>query len=157
MRLKKVMLYLSLIMAVVYATAVCLVIVLQEPIRNAQGLNGEGEFPFIIPVPMLIICIVMTAAVVIFNILLMRAAEDMRSNMETAAMIVLSVFIVLMSWIFNLGILIQLPYYMYSVGAMGVAAYNVLQQGITACNPVLVFSMLLQVVHAGISLGRKGR
>lgn len=153
--MKKAMLYISLIMSGIYAVAVCFVIALQELLRNAQGF--KEQVPFIIPVPSVFLTIIMVMMVVVFDILLLRSADDMRTHIETAAVVVLSVFMVFMPWIFNLGMIIQVRYYAYSIGAMGVAAYNLLHQGITACNPILVFSMLLQIVYAGISLGRKGR
>lgn len=156
-KMKKAMLYISLIMSVVYAVTVGLVIALQEPIRNAQGIYGESEVPFMIPVPNIFICIVMIAAAIVFNILLQRAVDDIRTNIETVVVIVFSVLIVLMPWIFNLAMVMQVRYYSLTAGAMEVAACSVLQQGITACNPFLVLAMLLQIIHAGISLGKKGR
>ena len=153
--MKKAMLYISLIMSVIYAVAVGLVIALQEPLRNRQGI--QAEVPFIIPVPGLFVCVVMIAAAVVFDILLLRAVDDMRTHIETAAVVVFSVLIVIMPWIFNLVMAIQMYFYAYSVGAVGVAAYNLLQLGMAACNPVLIFAMLLQVIYAGISLGKKGR
>ncbi len=155
--MKKAMLYISLIMSVIYAVAVGLVIVLQEPIRNAQGIFWESEVPFMIPVPNLFICIVMIAAAIVFDILLQRAVDDIRANIETVAVVVFSILIVLMPWISNLTMAMQVRYYSYTAGAMEVAACSILQQGIAACNPILAFSMLLQIIHAGISLGRKGR
>lgn len=156
--MKKAMLYISLIMSAIYAVAVSLVIALQAPIRNAQGFYAEAEAPFIIPVPGLFVCIVMLAAVIVFDVLLLREDDNnMRAHMETTVVAMFSVLIVLMPWIFGLVSVIQVRYYSYTVGAMGVAAYGVLQQGIAACNPVLVFAMLLQVIYAGISLGKKGR
>lgn len=155
--MKRAMLYISLIMSVVYAVAVGFVIALQGPIRKAQGfIYDYEEAPFMLPVPVLFICIVMIAAAIVFAVLLLRADYNMRVHMETAAVIVFSVLIVLMPWIFNLVMVMQVRYYSYTVGAMGVAAYSVLQQGIAACNPLLVFAMLLQVIYAGISLGKKG-
>ncbi len=154
--MKKAMLYISLIMSVIYAVAVGLVIALQEPIRNAQGILAEA--PFMLPVPGLFVCIVMLAAVIVFAVLLLRADDNnMRAHMETAAVVVFSVLIVLMPWIFALVSVMQVRYYSYTAGAMGVAAYGVLQQGIATCNPFLVFAMLLQIIYAGISLGKKGR
>lgn len=155
--MKKAMLYISIIMSVVYAVAVGFVIALQGSVRKAQGfIYDYEEAPFMLPVPVLFICIVMIAAVIVFAVLLLRANDNMRVHMETAAVIVLSVLIVLMPWIFHLAMVIQVWYYSYTVGAMGVVAYNMLQRGIAACNPLLVFAMLLQVIYTGISLGKKG-
>lgn len=155
--MKKAMLYISLIMSVIYAVAVILVIALQESIMNAWGISGESEVPFMIPVTNLFICIVMIAATIVFNILLQRAVDDIRTNIETVVMVVFSILIVLMPWISSLTMAMQVRYYSYTAGAMAIAACSVLQQGIAGCNPILVFSMLLQIIHAGISLGKKGR
>lgn len=122
------------------------------------SLYAEVKAPFILPVAGLFVCIVMLAAVIVFAVLLLRADDNnMQAHMETAAVVVFAVLIVLMPWIFALLSVIQVQYYSNTAGAMGVAAYSVLQQGIAACNPILVFSMLLQIIYAGISLGRKGR
>lgn len=155
--MKKAMLYISLIMSAVYAVAVCLVVALQETIRSAAGMSEEMEMDFLIPVWDLFICLIVLVAAIAFGVLLLRAAERMQMNVETAAVIVLSILIVLMPWIFGLGYVVQFRYYGYSIGAYGAAAYSLIHQGITGCNPLLVFAMLLQIIHAGISLGKKGR
>ena len=138
--MKKAMLYISIVMSVIYAAAVCLVIVFQKAIGGSMIGGMSGEIPFVVPGFSLFIC-----------------ADDERTVMETAALIVFSVLIVLMPWITGLGNILQSNYYARIIGVNGLAAYNIVAQGIAACNPLLIFSMLLQVIYGGISLGGKGR
>lgn len=154
--MKKVMLYLSLVMSVIYAVAVVLMIVLQDAVRKASGWNVE-ETTFLLPVTDIVVCIVTLVITAAFSIILLKKGKDVQANMETAVMILFSIFIVFLPWIGNLLFIPQWNYYVYSMGADGVAAYNVLHSSITGCSPLLVFAMLLLIIHAGISLGRKGR
>lgn len=152
--MKKTILHISLIMSIIYAAAVCLAVVLQKAFMKGQGIMEEG-MPFIVPSAEMLACAVMTAVSVIFYVLLLRVWDDMRTHMETTALVVHSILIVLMPWIFNLGAVIQFRYYAYSIGVNGVTAYSVVSRMIAGCNPLLVFSMLLQVIYAGITLGGK--
>lgn len=155
--MKKPILYISLAMSAIYAVAVCLCVVFQKALIS--GLGGfRAEVDFMIPVADLCSCVIMVVLAVALNLLLLRAADDMRMNMEMAALIVFSILIIFMPWIFSLEQAMQFRYYAYLSGAEVAAAYSVIHMGIaTGCNPLLVFSMLLQTIHAGISLGRKGR
>lgn len=155
--MKKAMLYISIVMSVIYAAAVCLVIVFQKAIGGSMIRGMSGEIPFVVPGFSLFICAVTVIVSIVFNVLLQRTADDERTVMETAALIVFSVLIVLMPWITGLGNILQSNYYARIVGTNGLAAYNIVAQGIAACNPLLIFSMLLQVIYGGISLGGKGR
>ena len=119
--MKKAMLYISIVMSVIYAAAVCLVIVFQKAIGGSMIGGMSGEFPL------------------------------------EGGPIVVSLLIVLMPWITGLGNILQSNYYARIIGVNGLAAYNIVAQGIAACNPLLIFSMLLQVIYGGISLGGKGR
>lgn len=152
------LLHISFILSVIYAGAVALVIVLQRPIENALGILRVIELPFVIPVSIIFVCIMMIAATIVINILLRRAVDDTRTNIEKVAMVVLSILIVLMPLIFNLSMAMQASYYYRIVGAMGreFEACGFIQQGINICNRILILAMLLQIIHAGISLGKKG-
>ncbi len=154
--MKKAMLYISIVMSVIYAAAVCLVIVFQKAIGGSMIGGMSGEIPFVVPGFSLFICAVTVIVSIVFNVLLQRTADDERTVMETAALIVFSLLIVLMPWITGLGNILQSNYYARIIGVNGLAAYNIVAQGIAACNPLLIFSMLLQVIYGGISLGGKG-
>lgn len=155
--MKKPMLYLSLAISVIYALAVCLVVVFQKALIRGLG-DFRAEVPFMVPMADLCSCMIMAVLAVVLNLLLLRAADDMRTNMEMAALVVFSVLIIFMPWISNLGQAIQFRYYAYLFSAEAAAAYSLIHIGIVAgCNPFLVFAMLLQIIYAGISLGRKGR
>ena len=154
--MKKVMLYLSLAMSVIYVVAVALMIVMQDVVRKASGWNVE-ETIFLLPVTDIAICIVTLVITAAFSILLLKRGQDVQANIETAVIILFSIFIVFLPWIGNLLFIPQYNYYVYSMGSDGVAAYSVLHSSITGCGPFLVFAMLLLIIHAGISLGRRGR
>lgn len=101
--MKKAMLYISIVMSVIYAAAVCLVIVFQKAIGGSMIGGMSGEIPFVVPGFSLFICAVTVIVSIVFNVLLQRTADDERTVMETAALIVFSLLIVLMPWITGLG------------------------------------------------------
>lgn len=152
--MKKIMLYISLAMSVLYILAVVMVVMAQDSIKVQYGI--QFETPFTIPTEDLIVSCVFAAITIVFAILLMRAENAMKTTVEISALIVLVVVFVGAPFLENIAVVMHNIHYA-SRGTEQLAAYSVVRSAMGWCRPILIFAQVLLITYAGISLGRKER
>ncbi len=152
--MKKIMLYISLAMSVLYILAVGITVAAQDSIKVQYGI--QMETPFIIPVEDLITSGVLTAITIVFAVLLMRVGNAPRATIEMVTLIVLVVVLVGTPFLENIAAVVQNMRYA-AQGTAQLATYSVIRSSMGWCKPILTFAQLLLIIFAAISLGRTER
>lgn len=152
--MKKIMLYISLAASVLYILAVTIAVATQDSIKIQYGLPMET--PFIVPMEDLILCAVLAIITIVLAILLMRIENVPRTTVEVVTLIILIVVLVGSPFLENIAAVIWNAHYA-AQGTAQLAAYSVIRSSMGWCKPILIFSQLLLITFAGISLGRKER
>lgn len=151
--MKKIMLYISLIMVGIYAAAICFVILGQDFIKGMYF--NDMSTTFIVPTGELFIYLIGALVTIAFNILLQRAIGDLRTNVENTAIIAFSLWIILCPWILGVICSYQNMIYARFDGVSALAGYSAVHNALMNCTSVLNFAMLLLIIFSAISLGSK--
>ena len=152
--MKRIMLYISLVASALYILLVVITVAAQDNIKMQYGLLMET--PFIVPVEDLALCAVLAMITIVLAILLMRIENVPRTTIEVVTLIVLMVVLVGSPFLENIVAVIWNMHYSMQ-GTEQLAAYSVIRSSMGWCKPILMFSQLLLITFAGISLGRKER
>lgn len=153
---KKGLLHLSLTFLVFYVLASAAVLAFQMPLKmllaNSQEIVGIPIFP-----PLQILGIGITAVVgVVFYLLLLKGSDRPDLSVELAAVIVLSVILLVSPYVLLTGSMIENSMFA-QYGVNMVANYSVLTSLLSFVRPISYAPYLLMIVYSAVLIGQKKR
>lgn len=152
--MKKVLLHIALVLAVMYGIISAVIILGQESYREVY-IREPSENGLILPMPDIVGILLLMVLAAVFWVLLKNAGDYEESGREMAATILFSLVIIFGPAAGRAITAVQNIWYGRQGGASMLAEYSMLKNALQTADPFIKASMVLMLIYAAISIGEK--